>query len=159
MDRQNEQRQPKNDRKNAMKKQNRFSLSKTLYAVDLSTLLRTQVGNVQSTGKPIYRYEIQAAWFKRRKRLDTSNVGYLSTVSTDFYLHVEDEQQVKRFLSETIVDSRYGGRCRSRWDGSRLWSDPSLDRKDQEIDLKFLDSMLDRYPEIPAGYDGWWSFR
>lgn len=140
-----------------MKKQDHFQTSKTLYAVDLNSLKRWQIGTVQLTGKTLYRYEISTVWFKRRKGLDTANIGTLSEISTQFFC--PECREAVLFLEKAMIDSIYGGHCRSRWDGSRLWSNPSLDRKDQEIDFKFLDSMLDRYPEIPVGYDGWWSFK
>lgn len=135
-----------------------FKPSRSLYAVDLGTLSRCEVGKVESTGQPLYRYEITAVWFKRRNGLDTANIGALWDISTDLYEETNPLEAVT-FLSYALTDGRFGGDCRSRWDGSHLWSKPDTPlRGGMTKDLRFLRQMLINYPQIPPGYDGWWTF-
>lgn len=140
-----------------MIRQSKFLASLSLYAIDLSSLTRLEIGRIESSGAPLYRYEINAVWFKRRNGMDTANCGYLWDISSD--LHEEsDPLEATTFLSYTLTDGRYGATCQTRWDGERLWSDPLLDLKSQQADTKFLKMMLKSFPRIPAGYDGWWRF-
>jgi len=54
------------------------------------------------------------------------------------------------------LDGRYGGTTHARWDGVRYWGDEDV--KEMQRFLGVLKPMLDAYPEVPAGYDGWWRF-
>lgn len=139
-----------------MRRQDKFLASLALYAIDLSSLKRRYEG-ITSRGDSLYRYMISVVWFRRRHGLDTANAGGLWTYSTD--LHEEgDESAARGFLVDTLTDGRCGAGCRSRWDGERLWSEPSVTLAQAEEDAAFLRSMLDAVPQIPAGYDGWWRF-
>lgn len=137
-----------------MIRQTAFLASSALYAVDLSGLKRSPCGHTAS-GEPLYRYDIPAVWFKRRKGVDAAQSGYLWTYATATHLE-EDPAAARNFLATELTDGRYGGQCLHRWDGERLWSEPSIPVAEQP--LAFLRDMLAAYPEIPDGYDGWWRF-
>jgi hypothetical protein len=53
-------------------------------------------------------------------------------------------------------DGRHGGDCEGRWDGERYWGAQEPGVIERHLDL--LRPMLANYPNIPAGYDGWWRF-
>jgi hypothetical protein len=143
-----------------MHRETRFLASRALYAVDLSKLQREQIGTVRGTGTPLYGYTIPAVWFKRRHGANTANVGTLWTCSTNYHKVGPDRPETPacEFLQFTLIDGRHGGRCRTRWDGDYLWSDPSTSYTQQTQDAEFLKRMLSRYPDIPDGFDGWWRF-
>lgn len=159
-----------------MIRQDRFLPSKALYAVKLSGLTRVTLPRQKreaqaewgeglykwvDTDDPaipqLYRYEIPCVWYRRSKGVDTANIGTLHSISSLEYTqhHPSDAQ---RFL-ENFTDGRHGADCRTRWDGERLWSFPSITYDQQQDDLELLRWMLDRYPEIPQGFSGWWSFK
>lgn len=139
-----------------MRRQNKFLASLALYAIDLTGLTRAEVGPTHD-GASLYKYEIPAVWFRRRRGLDTSNVGYLWDFSRDRH-EGGSEEEARSFLEMTLTDGRQGGSCRSRWDGERLWSEPAVTLEQARKDAEFLQAMLDAFPQIPSGYDGWWRF-
>jgi len=133
-----------------------FKLSPQLYAVALSSLTRREYPATE-TGLILYRYEICAIWFKRRKGIDTANIGYLWDITKDRYEEHNPPDSIS-FLTDTLTDGRFGAHCYTRWDGERAWSDPSRAHYQTEDNLEFLKVMLDSYPMIPPGFDGWWRF-
>jgi hypothetical protein len=92
---------------------------------------------------------LDAVWFRRRHRQTVACVGYLWGYSGG--------ETVGEFL-EGIDTARYGGTCLSRWDGRIHWSN-GLPPEEMGRQLAILRPMLESYPAIPEGYDGWWEFR
>jgi hypothetical protein len=137
-----------------------FRASKALYAVELCRMTRRQSLTIlrHEQRHVLYHYEIPAVWFKRRKGSDTANIGTLWAFGREQY-DPTDTQDVDRFLRLMLTDGRYGASCRSRWDGERLWSEPSVTHAQQQSDHAFLSGMLGQYPAIPVGYNGWWAFK
>ena len=116
----------------------RLVVSRGMYAVRLDTLSRA--GSWRG---------LDAVWFRRRNRQTVACVGHLWGYSGG--------ETVGEFL-EGITTARYGGTCLSRWDGLVHWSN-GLERDEMERQLAILRPMLEGYPAIPEGYDGWWVFR
>ncbi|MEV2239609.1 hypothetical protein [Micromonospora sp. NPDC049891] len=130
-----------------MIRDDRFLISRRPYAVDLNTLTwrtRTQPGF-----RTIHRGSIRAAWFRRRSGVTVACVGTL----WDYQAEPTDDPLL--FLARH-TDGRYGGDCEGRWDGTRYWGAQNLDVMAEHLAL--LKPMLDAYPEVPAGFDGWWRF-
>lgn len=122
-----------------MNRETDFVQSHRPYAVDLSSL---RVNDSYAT--------LDAAWFRRRKGVTVACIGHLWDIQRP--APVDAAQFLKQH-----DDGRYGGECRSRWDGHRFWSaeqDPDV----HAADLALLKPMLDAYPACPDGYDGWWTF-
>jgi len=121
-----------------MRREERFILSHRPYAVDLSSL------RVDGTYA-----RVDAVWFRRRQRVIVACIGYLW----------DHQRPVPRTAMEFLDrndDGRYGGKCEGRWDGDRYWGAP------QEPDvierhLAILRPMLANFPDVPQGYDGWWT--
>lgn len=122
-----------------MRRESRFVLSHRPYAVDLSGLhvdgMRARLG---------------AVWYRRRQRVTVACIGYLWDYQD------ATPRTAAEFLARH-VDGRYGGTCEGRWDGSRYWGAQEPDVIAQH--LQILRPMLDAFPDVPDGYDGWWTFR
>lgn len=72
------------------------------------------------------------------------------------YLWTFGDKSLDDFL-QNESDGRYGGRTLARWDGSNLWA-PEMSKDKADECFEFLKPMLDNYPEIPGGFDGWWKY-
>lgn len=60
------------------------------------------------------------------------------------------------------TDNSGGGNCHARWNGTDYWGAHELGEMDPAAivrNLALLRPMLEAYPAIPAGYDGWWGFK
>lgn len=129
-----------------MIRENRFLISKRPYAVDLGSLRITER---QGQRNPYYEGRIGAVWFRRAKGVTYACVGTL----WDF----QDQRPADAvaFL-KAHTDGRYGGDCKGRWDGTRYWGaqEPEIAARH----LALLRPMLDAYPAIPDGWNGWWRF-
>ncbi len=114
------------------------------YAVDLASL------DVQSSF-PRGRWvgSIPAAWFRRKGGVTVACVGSLWDFQGD------EPADAAAFLA-AHTDGRYGGTCYGRWDGTRYWG--AQEPATIEAHLALLRPMLDNYPDVPAGFDGWWTF-
>lgn len=124
-----------------------FRISDRPYAVDLDTL--TTHENMGARG-PYWTGGTDAVWFRRRRGVTVAVAGQLHGL-----IHTAPAD-VRDFLTKN-TDGRYGGSAVARWDGSNLWA-PQMHRDDQEEYYALLAPMLDAFPAIPHGYDGWWTF-
>jgi hypothetical protein len=133
----------------------KFQISKAPYAVALDTFKVTEQYSTYSGGRvsetPHYNIGAEAVWFRRKDGALTAHYGSLWDTSR------EPPADVTSWL-ENMWDGRYGGNCRSRWDGECLWA-PETTWAAMVEDQAFLDAMLKGFPEAPAGYDGWWTFK
>lgn len=134
-----------------MRRTDRFLVSQRPYAVDLSSFeLET---NVRDGGRLSWYGEITAVWFRRRGkgsgRVTVACIGRL------WDYQATDPGDVYGFLRQHD-DGRYGGDCWGRWDGTGYWGVQDLTVMQEH--LKILRPMLDQFPAVPPGFDGWWTF-
>lgn len=129
-----------------MIREDRFLISRKPYAVDLSSFALSY----RTPGSAWARYEVAAVWFRRRRGETVACAGYLDALIDD-PAPLSSEEFLRRY-----TDGRYGGTCWGRWDGESYWGNVTLEQQEQH--LAVLRPMLAAYPDIPAGYDGWWRF-
>ncbi|MFI7278547.1 hypothetical protein [Streptomyces sp. NPDC049879] len=123
-----------------------FRISRRPYAVDLDGLTLEQ----RSGPAGPYWGRIPAVWFRRRTGgVTVACLGYLWALQT-----VRPETATEFLVAHT--DGRYGGDCEGRWDGQLYWG--AQEPETAARHLAFLRPMLDAFPVVPDGYDGWWSF-
>lgn len=128
----------------------RFVLSHRQYAVDMVSL---SVGDTQQGARgPYWWCSAQAVWFRRRRGVTVACYGRLRDLQ-----HARP-QTARQFL-EQHDDGRYGGDCLARWDGESYWgAEGQTTLAAMEKNLGVLRPMLENYPQIPDGYEGWWRF-
>jgi hypothetical protein len=100
---------------------------------------------------PYYTMTMQAVWFRRKSGILSAHYGHLWNSSK------EKPASLLAWI-ENDRDGRYGGRCIARWDGDNLWAPESTWEQMKEYE-EFLRPMLESYPEVPPGFDGWWTFK
>ncbi|MEU2426961.1 hypothetical protein ABZ619_39115 [Streptomyces sp. NPDC007851] len=135
-----------------MNRDTQFLISRKQFAVDLSTL----TGDQHERGDLFaYSGSVNAVWYRRQGGVTRACIGSLDLWSHYLprLLDLDDPNDV---LTANL-DGRYGGDCHGRWDGERYWGaqEPAV----MEQHLAVLRPMLDRYPLIPDGYDGWWTYQ
>lgn len=128
----------------------KFLVSRPLYAVDLASL-RLEGYEAAQAGqdRTIFRAELNAVWFRRRK-------GVLAACAGRLWDYQRPAPADAAAFLAAHTDGRYGAHCKARWDGTNLWS--VLDEADRARYKALLVPMLAACPEIPAGYSGWWGF-
>lgn len=122
-----------------MIREEKFVMSRRPFAVDLSTFRVDEHGFSR----------VNAVWFRRRRGVTVSCIGTL------WGSLIPAPQTVHEFL-ERHTDGRYGGDTVGRWDGTGYWGVEDPD--EMAAHLAVLRPMLDNYPNVPVGYDGWWTF-
>lgn len=128
-----------------MYRETEFVMSHRQYAVNLDSL-RVEPAREDTLSR---RCWVTALWFRKRNGLVTANVGYL-----DARLDAAPET-AKEFL-ERHTDGKDGGDCKGRWDGRRYWGAQEPEVIQRHLEL--LRPMLESFPAVPDGYDGWWRF-
>jgi hypothetical protein len=131
-----------------------FKRSRPLYALDLSSYRAGDLGD-ENCGY------IRAAWFRHRggwkhpgDGIEVACIGEVRGFLGTPPLDMED------FLARH-TDNRYGGHCHARWDGEDYWGAPGYGGTTLNAiarNTEFLVAMLDAYPAVPEGFDGWWGF-
>lgn len=128
-----------------MIREDRFLISRKPYAVDLDSLHVTEIVEGHTTAT------VNAVWFRRRR-------GETVAVYGELWDHQNPPSLSAREFLARHDDGRYGGHAMARWDGSTLWAPETS----FEVALQrqvVLQRALSAYPEVPEGYDGWWTFR
>lgn len=133
-----------------MIREDKFLISRRPYAVDLSSYALARHDSDYPGARTTWHGTVNAVWFRRRSGVLAACVGRLWDIQT------ADPGDVHTFLARH-EDGRYGGDCVSRWDGASFWS-ASQDPETTAAHLELLRPMLENYPDIPAGYDGWYRF-
>lgn len=124
-----------------MKREDKFVGSHLPYAVALDDP-RTRLSEGIS--------QVHAVWFRRKRGNIVACTGYL-------WDHLNPgPTSVAEFLARS-TDGRYGGTCEGRWDGRNYWG--AQDAKIIGEHLTFLSAMLNNFPEVPPGYEGWYTYR
>lgn len=133
-----------------MIRETKFVLSHRPYAVDLSSLSGKSTDTPSGRNPYSFSGRIDAVWFRRKNGFTAACIGSL------WDLQYPEPADAVQFLQQHD-DGRYGGDCFGRWDGERYWGaqEPAV----MEQHLAILKPMLDNYPALPDGYDGWWTFR
>lgn len=131
-----------------MRRLDRFLISKRPYAVDLASL-RTRI-QTRTDGAHFWTCNVDAVWFRKKNDLLAACVGAL------WDLQAPEPPSVEKFM-EQHTDGRYGGTTMGRWDGERYWGN-GVTLETQQEHLEILRPMLEHYPDVPADYDGWWTF-
>lgn len=130
-----------------MYREDKFVMLHRPYAVDLSSLqLETRTGRSGEYA----RGRIGAVWFRRKYGVTQAVVGELWDSQRPI------PKDAVQFL-EQHSDGRYGGRPFARWDGASFWC-AGQDPEENDRYLELLKPMLENFPAIPPGRDGWWRF-
>jgi hypothetical protein len=131
-------------------RETRFVHSHKPYAVDLHSLRGSRTESPQGLNPYSFGGWIDAVWFRGTTQAPAACIGEL----WDF--QYPEPRHALEFLA-AHTDGRYGADCVARWDGESFWGNVTLEQ--QEKYLKILKPMLENYPALPDGYDGWWTFR
>jgi hypothetical protein len=136
-----------------VKREEKFVMSHKPFAVDLATF---RDGELYEHGSRFSVHaRIDAVWYRRKDGETRACLGSLGLWSQCLREPV-DPLDPAAVLSADL-DSRYGGDCHGRWDGIGYWGAEDLDVQAQHLAL--LRPMLENFPQVPAGFDGWWTFR
>jgi len=132
-----------------------FTQSHQPYAVDLASL---GVEDVEPGADGPVRATVRALWFRRRRARHDGPVLTVACYGLLWDYQDKRPADARAFLA-AHADGRYGGSCRARWDGTTLWTVPSMTEPVRAKWFERLSAMLASYPAVPDGYDGWWTFR
>ncbi|KIF66219.1 hypothetical protein HY68_36510 [Streptomyces sp. AcH 505] len=134
-----------------MIREDRFLISRKPFAIGLSSV----------TMESAHRHDAYwldgtclAVWFRRKNGITYACLGTLGLWA--HRLREEPDVSSPEAILSNSLDSRYGGDPHGRWDGERYWG--SQKPVEQALHLTLLEPMLANYPDLPAGYDGWWRF-
>jgi hypothetical protein len=130
-------------------KVDKFRFSYRPYAVDLSTWTAVSRG-ADYQDRSVWWVGLTAVWFRGPKTAPKACIGRLHA-----YLTGEAPADAVEAL-QRMDDGRYGGDCQGRWNGVGYWGAESPDLAAEHMAI--LRPMLDNFPEIPPGYDGWWTY-
>jgi len=135
-----------------MNRDTQFLISRKQFAVDLSSI----TGDQHERGD-LFTYSgyVSAVWYRRQGGVTRACIGNLHLWSHYLprLLDLDDPNDVLT----ADLDGRYGGDCHGRWDGENYWGAQQPDVMEQH--LAVLRPMLDQYPLIPDGYEGWWTYQ
>ena len=92
---------------------------------------------------------IKAIWAGRKDSRTTASVGTL---------HAWDGRKTLSSFDEMIetVDMRYGGYSIAKWDGEKLITDQARPFEWCELTRFDLDRILQTFPQVPEGFEGWY---
>ena len=141
-----------------------FLASKKVYALDPQGITFVERKNVDSAGTAytMRSYQIPAVWFSRRSNgRKAAFFGVLwDSERTNDADGVPAVWDLDAFIANCDT-GHYGGTPFGCWDGQAAWwgdAAYSNDYAKQQEKLPFLQEMLEAYPAIPAGYEGWFKF-
>lgn len=116
-----------------------FKISKKPIAVDPEGLVLSSVGTAR----------LRAVWFRRRYGFTVACLGTL-------WDHQDPAPDNWLEFLDRCDTGRYGPDCDGRWDGANYWGSQRPETMKEH--LKILRPMMENYPSVPDGYDGWWTF-
>lgn len=103
------------------------------------------------------RRSVAAAWFRRKNGVLVASMGLYH-----FFAPGLPEAQYPDTYQGWVdlhVDNRYGGTHLASWYGMAILnSDQPVSEEESARRVEFLRGMLDGFPAVPAGFDGWWAF-
>lgn len=102
-------------------------------------------------------YQVDAVWFKRKDGILSAVCGTYEPFVQPF-LNAPTDGTYESWIA-AANDNRYGGSWAAKWNGVGLlvYSAPVTPAAADEY-VAFLDPILKSFPDVPAGYDGWWTF-
>lgn len=138
-------------------KSDKFYKSKIQFAVDMSSLKlkehRSQWtqpdGSIKVADKINYYGTIRVVYFKKKDGVLSACEGVLWDWCGEKKLTAEE------FLKR-VSTKVYGPNCSAKWDGKNLWGQSEIDSILYYRD--FLEPILNNYPELPKGYEGWYEW-
>lgn len=135
-----------------MIREDKFLISRKPFAIDLATVT---LGATERDGVFWLRGSCRAVWYRRKNGVTRACLGSLSLWAQ--WLHEAPDLSSPEAMLRNNLDGRHGGNTEARWDGTGYWGseEPAV----QEQHLAVLRPMLDNYPSLPEGYDGWWTFQ
>ena len=132
-----------------MRRAPKWFVSRSLYAIDLSSLAVHWYGN-DGYGQA----RVDAVWYRKQRGVLSASAGHL----WDGCARGQEPATVQEFLAR-IDTGVYGPTVDARWDGSTLWTPSGVSPAAAERHRALLDPMLrEAAPYVPDGYDGWWEF-
>lgn len=135
-----------------MKREEKFLISRKPFAIDLTTV---ELESTEREGVYWLSGKCEAVWYRRKNGTTYACLGGLH-LWAQWRREAPDLSSPEAMLGNDL-DSRYGGDPVGRWDGDRYWG--SQKPFEQALHLMVLEPMIENYPVIPEGYDGWWTFR
>lgn len=136
--------------------QSTFASSKNLYALEPASFEAVELEQTHD-GYDMWMYTINAMWFRRRSSLTQAMFGTLREYST---ARPNESTGARWRLADFIKHYRAhgGGTPLGRWNGQAPWfgGEIATDYARQQVLLPKLQEALANYPEVPAGYVGWY---
>lgn len=134
-----------------MRRETRFLISRKPFAIDLNTI----TGEQHPRGDRFaFSGSVNALWFRRQSGITRACLGSLKLWA--HYLTAPLDLDDPHAVLSADLDGRYGGDCEGRWDGERYWGAQEPDVIEEHLAL--LRPMLNHFPNVPPGHDGWWTF-
>jgi hypothetical protein len=131
-----------------MNREDRFVMSHRPYAVDLGILRTEHYADF---------WVVRAAWYRRKNGVTAACVGTLRGFQGPRPYKPAEAAPANALEFVTALGPGHYGDCLGRWDGTGYWG--SEVPATATAHLALLQPMLERYPEVPSGFDGWWTFR
>lgn len=133
----------------------RFAPSRKPYAFNWSTYEVTEIPVERGDAPPLIvrRVAVEAIWFGRK-----DGATYVSWGDVGLGARFPDPDDLSVEAFKTHFDPRYGGNVTARWNGSNLWA-PGMHVADVVATSEMLDEYLRGAPDVPEGFDGWYSLR
>lgn len=135
-----------------MIREERLYISKKPYAVDPTSLRVTTNEPDRPEHHRTHRVHIDAVWFRRRRGVTVATIGTLWDFQRD-PAPADVHEALRRH-----DDGRYGGSWIARWDGESYVSEVPQPLDVMTAHLELLRPMLENYPDVPPGHDGWYRF-
>lgn len=131
-----------------MKKKDFKSVSNRLYAI-CTDKAKTSVLSRDDGTKYSY-FEIPAVWYKKKSGQTYAAFGYL-------WSYLDGTLTIKQAVELDDPRDSFIANMTARYDGNNFWGIESLEEQNKII--KLLKPMLDRIPNLPNGYKGWYSLK
>lgn len=140
-----------------IRKSDRYTASAFFYAFNLNKVKLSHHGPVRNSDDTLTGMSFPAVWFKRKNGEVFVSAGYLShTVRHPTTHTLTTEEAIEHFMEN--YDPRYGGTVEMKWDGEVMWA-PETRWTDVVKYQAILARILDGFPNIPEGFDGWYSLK
>lgn len=136
-----------------MIREGNFLMSHKPFAIDMDSVRIDS--HKEHGGRFFVSGSCEAVWFRRKERITRVCWGTLRLWG--HYLTEPVDMASPQSILSAEFDGRYGGECAARWDGQNYWGAQEPDKI--RFDLNALRPMLENFPRVPDGMDGWWSFQ